>query len=94
MWSCFFQSPCDFVVGDDAVEFLDLPFRGAGVVGDGFLAEFSSVLDAVTCSIQMQRALESNLLDFRMGLHLGDVVDDGRDMPGPAFVWRGATARA
>jgi TolB-like protein/class 3 adenylate cyclase/Tfp pilus assembly protein PilF len=50
--------------------------------GDGFLVEFSSVLDAVTCAIQLQESLAASTLDFRMGINLGDIVDDGNDIHG------------
>jgi TolB-like protein/class 3 adenylate cyclase len=50
--------------------------------GDGFLAEFRSVVAATRCALEIQRASESrsaNLssdrrLDFRIGIHLGDIV--------------------
>ncbi|MBT6274560.1 MAG: hypothetical protein HOI95_10550 [Chromatiales bacterium] len=50
--------------------------------GDGFLAEFSSVENAVICAISIQEFLAEGLLEFRIGVHLGDVVDDGRDIHG------------
>jgi len=50
--------------------------------GDGFLAEFSTVLDATNCAIALQENLSDSLLDFRMGIHLGDIVDDGQDIHG------------
>jgi len=50
--------------------------------GDGFLAEFNSVQDAVECALEMQEMLESSPLDFRMGVNLGDVLDDGVDIHG------------
>ncbi len=51
-------------------------------VGDGFLVEFASALDAVRCSIEIQSALkESNVqrpdewkILLRIGIHLGDVI--------------------
>ena len=52
------------------------------LTGDGFLAEFSTVQDAVNCAIAMQRDLASGSLDFRMGINLGDIVDDGEDIHG------------
>jgi adenylate cyclase len=52
------------------------------LTGDGFLVEFSTVLDAVNCAISMQRGLATNKLDFRMGINLGDVIDDGEDIHG------------
>ena len=52
------------------------------LTGDGFLVEFPTVLDAVNCAIAMQRELASSSLDFRMGVNLGDIVDDGEDIHG------------
>jgi adenylate cyclase len=50
--------------------------------GDGFLAEFNTVLDAVNCAVEMQAALASSVLKFRMGINLGDIIDDGEDIHG------------
>ena len=50
--------------------------------GDGFLAEFSTVQDAVRCANTMREGLSANPLDFRMGINLGDVTDDGEDIHG------------
>ena len=50
--------------------------------GDGFLAEFSTVQDAGGCAIAMQGALTASDLDFRMGIDLGDIIDDGEDIHG------------
>jgi adenylate cyclase len=52
------------------------------LTGDGFLVEFSTIQDAVNCAIAMQRGLASSSLDFRMGVNLGDIVDDGEDIHG------------
>jgi TolB-like protein/cytochrome c-type biogenesis protein CcmH/NrfG len=52
------------------------------LTGDGFLVEFSTVQDAVNCAIAMQRGLASSSLDFRMGVNLGDIIDDGEDIHG------------
>lgn len=50
--------------------------------GDGFLAEFSNVQDAVECAIAMQTGLADSSLQFRMGVNLSDIVDDGTDIHG------------
>ena len=50
--------------------------------GDGFLAEFPTVHDAVTCAMAMQAGLTESSLTFRMGVNLGDVIDDGDDIHG------------
>ena len=52
--------------------------------GDGALVEFRSVVDAVRCAIEMQNAMvERNAgvpadrqIEFRIGIHLGDVVEE------------------
>jgi adenylate cyclase len=52
--------------------------------GDGLIAEFRSVVDAVRCAVEMQKGLiERNVgvaddrrIDFRIGIHLGDVVEE------------------
>ena len=52
--------------------------------GDGLIAEFRSVVEAVRCAIAMQNGLiERNIgvaderrIDFRIGVHLGDVVEE------------------
>jgi adenylate cyclase len=54
--------------------------------GDGLLVEFASVVDAVRCAVEVQRAMtERNAgvpvdkrIEFRIGIHQGDiVVEDG-----------------
>jgi adenylate cyclase len=52
------------------------------LTGDGFLAEFPSIQDAVKCAIDVQTRLSDRHLRFRMGIHLGDVIDDGKDIHG------------
>ena len=52
------------------------------LTGDGFLAEFGSVQNAVDAALAMQQELADHPLSFRMGVNLGDVVDDGRDIHG------------
>src|SRR5262245_60470879 len=46
-------------------------------MGDGYLAEFASVVDAVECALsrQCQTPTEANRpLRFRIGVHLGDII--------------------
>ena len=58
--------------------------------GDGMLAEFASVVDAVRCAAEMQRGMidrEPELPDerrirFRIGINLGDVIAEGGDIFG------------
>lgn len=50
--------------------------------GDGFLAEFRTAQDAVRCAVFLQEGLAASSLDFRMGVNLGDIIDDGEDIHG------------
>src|SRR5262245_20180077 len=58
--------------------------------GDGLLVEFSSVVDAVRCAAEMQRALaernvavpEAKRIEFRIGIHQGDVIVEDGDIFG------------
>jgi TolB-like protein/Tfp pilus assembly protein PilF len=58
--------------------------------GDGILIEFASVVDAVRCAVEVQRAMvprnsdvpPETRIEFRVGIHLGDVVVDGDDLLG------------
>ena len=59
--------------------------RIANTAGDGLIAEFPSVVEAVQCAIEVQRELGTeahNGLRFRIGVHLGDVMIDGEDLLG------------
>jgi TolB-like protein/class 3 adenylate cyclase len=58
--------------------------------GDGALVEFASVVDAVRCAVEVQRAMldrEANLAEnrriaFRIGINVGDIIVDGDDIFG------------
>jgi len=58
--------------------------------GDGILAEFPSVVDAVRCAVELQRAMvdrnaqspEDKRIIFRVGINLGDIIGDGDDIYG------------
>ena len=60
------------------------------LLGDGILVEFPSVVEAVECSIEIQKALEDreaeksveNRITLRIGVHLGDIIVDGTDIYG------------
>ncbi|TMV09578.1 hypothetical protein FGK63_00460 [Ruegeria sediminis] len=55
------------------------------LMGDGALVEFASVVDAVSCAIAIQnriRADASEALRLRIGINLGDVMTEGRDIYG------------
>ena len=60
--------------------------------GDNLLAEFSSVLNAMRCAVETQDELkirndvlpENRKMAFRIGLHLGDVIVEGKRIYGDA----------
>jgi TolB-like protein len=59
-------------------------------MGDGFLAEFTSVVEAVACAVELQKtATERNQslrsadqAVFRIGVHAGDIIEDDNDIFG------------
>jgi adenylate cyclase len=61
-------------------------------IGDAFLVEFASALDAVRCSIEIQSMLkelnerrpEQRKILLRIGIHLGDVIHTGKNVSGDA----------
>src|ERR1700746_2475471 len=58
--------------------------------GDGLLIEFASVVDAVRCAVEVQREMaernadvsNDSRIEVRMGINLGDIMKDGRDIYG------------
>jgi adenylate cyclase len=64
--------------------------RIVGTAGDSLLADFTSVVDAVSCAVEMQRAARAindplpseRRLELRIGINLGDVIIDGDDIFG------------
>jgi adenylate cyclase len=58
--------------------------------GDGVLAEFASVVDAVRCAVDIQRGMaerepevpEERRIRFRIGINLGDVIVEEHDIFG------------
>ena len=58
--------------------------------GDNILAEFTSVVDAVNCGVEIQRELaernaelpDSRRMRFRVGINLGDVLEEGERIYG------------
>jgi TolB-like protein/Flp pilus assembly protein TadD len=64
--------------------------RVVKLMGDGLLAEFASVVDAVSCAVETQRALaalnaelpKDQRLELRIGVNLGDVLVEGDDIYG------------
>src|SRR2546426_572355 len=67
-------------------------FNGTEIktIGDGFLVEFNSALEAAQCAIEIQRALSKRnhdvpverRIEVRIGVHIGDVVHRGGDVYG------------
>jgi TolB-like protein/class 3 adenylate cyclase len=51
-------------------------------VGDGFLIEFSSAVQAVLCARAIHEANAQGALPLRIGIHVGDVVVQGDDLMG------------
>jgi len=70
-----------------AISKLIQDFRGRVVdaPGDNILADFTSVVDAVNCAVEIQRDLaernaelpENRRMEFRIGVNMGDVVEEG-----------------
>lgn len=60
------------------------------LTGDGLLAEFSSVVNAVRCAVEIQTGMRERNQDvpddrqiiFRIGINLGDIITDGDDIYG------------
>ena len=58
--------------------------------GDNVLADFASVVDAVECAVEIQKELktrnaelpENRKMEFRIGVNLGDVIEDGEQILG------------
>ena len=64
--------------------------RVVKLMGDGALVEFSSVVDAVRCAVEIQRSLaernadlsEGERIALRIGINLGDIMVDDEDIYG------------
>jgi hypothetical protein len=58
--------------------------RVVKLMGDGILAEFGSVVEAVLCATQIQREMAlhptGKRMQLRIGLHVGDIITDGEDI--------------
>src|SRR6185369_14096115 len=60
------------------------------VMGDGVLVEFASAVNAVTCAVELQEAMDAANRDIpddrrivlRIGINLGDVMVEGQDLYG------------
>ena len=64
--------------------------RKVNTWGDAVIAEFASVVEAVRCAVEIQDAIsaenaslpEPRQMWFRIGINLGDVMEDGSDLYG------------
>ena len=64
--------------------------RKVNTWGDATIAEFTSVVEAVRCAVEIQEAVstenralpENKQMQFRIGINLGDVMIDGEDIYG------------
>src|ERR671929_1863873 len=67
-------------------------FHGTEIktIGDAFLVEFNSALEAAQCAIEIQRALakrnhdvpSERRIELKIGVHIGDVIHRGGDVYG------------
>ena len=64
--------------------------REVKTLGDAFLVEFPSALNAVLCAIAVQQTMHDrkvatgDTISIRIGIHMGDVVEKGNDILGDA----------
>lgn len=66
--------------------------RVVKTMGDGFLVEFASAVEAVNCAVELQEEMgrsnaslaEDSRIAVRVGIHVGDVVHSGDDVLGDA----------
>jgi adenylate cyclase len=66
--------------------------REVKTMGDSFLVEFQSALEAATCGYEIQRTIrelnltqpEERRVQLRVGIHVGDVVESEKDISGDA----------
>jgi class 3 adenylate cyclase/pimeloyl-ACP methyl ester carboxylesterase len=64
--------------------------RVVKLMGDGILAEFPSIVEAVDCAVEVQRNMaqrnnaipDDERIAFRVGVHIGDVMVEGDDLYG------------
>jgi class 3 adenylate cyclase/TolB-like protein/Tfp pilus assembly protein PilF len=61
------------------------------MMGDGFLVEFQSAMDAVLCAVEVQHAMQlrnrespDERIRLKIGVHVGDVIHEGGDVLGDA----------
>ncbi len=82
-----FKSHCHELVEPKIQQYHGRIFKNTG---DGFLAEFMSVIDAVRCATEIQQGMtarnaqmpDNKRIDFRIGVHQGDIITDSGDIFG------------
>ena len=86
------------LMGEDEVKTMDILKRNREIhqthiknyngqllkeMGDGAMAQFNTALDAVNCSIEIQKSARAELdAKLRIGIHLGDVPVEEKDVHG------------
>ncbi|MEP0822259.1 MAG: tetratricopeptide repeat protein [Ignavibacterium sp.] len=79
-------------IHDDTLKAIIEKYEGKIIkaIGDAFMVDFSSAVNAVKCAIESQEVFyaynkgkeELEKIEVRMGIHLGDVITDGNDIFG------------
>ena len=79
-------------VHDDTLKAIIEKYDGKIIkaIGDAFMVDFSSAVNAVKCAIESQEVFfvynkgktELEKIEVRIGIHLGDVITDGNDIFG------------
>src|ERR1700736_3079768 len=62
--------------------------------GDGMLVQFASAVDATRCAVEIQREMARQnagaspqlMINFRIGIHVGDIIIDDNDMFGDGVI--------
>jgi adenylate cyclase len=62
--------------------------------GDGMLVEFASAVDAIRCAVELQREMAKQnarvpqelRVEFRIGIHVGDIIIDDNDIFGDGVI--------
>ena len=75
---------------DRSREFAQHRGRVVKNTGDGLLAEFSSIVEAVRCAVDVQRGMvdrnadvpQGKRIEFRIGINVGDIIIDRGDIFG------------
>ncbi|MBA3652645.1 MAG: AAA family ATPase [Actinobacteria bacterium] len=60
--------------------------REVKTLGDGFMVVFNSAVDAMHCAVGMQHATTGHKIDLRIGVHVGEPIQEGDDYFGTPVV--------